>query len=270
MIQYDEIGNWSEIKLDIIKKYAKAYSTILSAQTNPRLCHIYIDAFAGSGINISNMTKDLVLGSPLNALNVIPPFREYNFIDLDKNKINELNRNVGKRKDVNIYEGDSNKILLEEIFPKVKYEDFRRALCIFDPYGMHYNWDVVYKAGEMGTIDIFLNFPIMAMNRNVLIKDQNKVSPEKISRMNKFWGDESWRDIAYVSTPLFDDIKRKVSNEKIVDGYKKRLRNIAGFKYVPSPIPMRNKSNAIIYYLFFASQKPVAKNIVKDIFKKYS
>jgi predicted nucleic acid-binding protein len=27
--------------------------------------------------------------------------------------------------------------------------------------------------------------------------------------------------------------------------------------------------NAVVYYLFFASQKPVAEDIVKDIFKKY-
>jgi hypothetical protein len=39
---YDEIGIWSEVKLDIIREYAVAYSTILSKQ---RLRHIYVDAF---------------------------------------------------------------------------------------------------------------------------------------------------------------------------------------------------------------------------------
>jgi len=33
---------------------------------------------------------------------------------------------------------------------------------------------------------------------------------------------------------------------------------------------MRNSNNAIVYYLYFASQKPIAAHIVKDIFKKYS
>jgi len=32
---------------------------------------------------------------------------------------------------------------------------------------------------------------------------------------------------------------------------------------------MRNKKGAVVYYLFFASQKPAAENIVKDIFQKY-
>jgi hypothetical protein len=32
---------------------------------------------------------------------------------------------------------------------------------------------------------------------------------------------------------------------------------------------MRNSSGAIVYYLFFASQKAVAAGIVRDIFRKY-
>ena len=34
--RYDEIGYWSEIKLDIIKEYAAAYSQILGSQKSPR------------------------------------------------------------------------------------------------------------------------------------------------------------------------------------------------------------------------------------------
>jgi three-Cys-motif partner protein len=76
--QFDEIGYWSEIKLDIIREYAKAYSTILSAQTALR--HIYIEAFAGAGVHLSRRTQDFVAGSPWNALNVKPPFSEYHLI----------------------------------------------------------------------------------------------------------------------------------------------------------------------------------------------
>ncbi len=31
-LKHDEVGYWSEIKLDIVKKYASAYSTILAKQ----------------------------------------------------------------------------------------------------------------------------------------------------------------------------------------------------------------------------------------------
>jgi hypothetical protein len=45
-MKIDEVGYWSELKLEIIRKYAVAYSTILTAQSR-RLEHHYIDAFAG-------------------------------------------------------------------------------------------------------------------------------------------------------------------------------------------------------------------------------
>ena len=63
---YDKIGYWSEIKLDIIRDYAKAYSGILHAQRS--LMHMYIDAFAGGGLHISKTSGGYVPGSPQNAL----------------------------------------------------------------------------------------------------------------------------------------------------------------------------------------------------------
>ena len=32
-LKIDEVGYWSEVKLDLVKKYAQAYSTILNKQT---------------------------------------------------------------------------------------------------------------------------------------------------------------------------------------------------------------------------------------------
>ncbi len=49
LLRYDEIGYWSEIKLDIIKEYASAYSRIISKQRRPKFYHLYIDGFAGAG-----------------------------------------------------------------------------------------------------------------------------------------------------------------------------------------------------------------------------
>jgi len=74
-LKLDEIGYWSEIKLDIIRDYAKAYSTILAAQVKPRFHHIYIDAFAGAGVHLSKTTGDEVEGSPVIAAKTQPPLR---------------------------------------------------------------------------------------------------------------------------------------------------------------------------------------------------
>jgi three-Cys-motif partner protein len=141
--QFDEIGLWSEIKLAIIREYAKAYSTILSAQTSRRFSHVYIDAFAGAGQHLSKSTHEVVPGSPWNALAVEPPFDELYLIDIKQEKIDSLRELIGDRGNVTLLQGDRNKILLRDVFPRVRYADYRRGLCVLDPYGLHLEWRTI-------------------------------------------------------------------------------------------------------------------------------
>jgi hypothetical protein len=48
MAQVDKIGPWSKVKLDILREYASAYTTILSKHPEIKR-FIYIGAFAGAG-----------------------------------------------------------------------------------------------------------------------------------------------------------------------------------------------------------------------------
>jgi three-Cys-motif partner protein len=272
-LRFDEIGYWSEVKLEIVRDYAREYSKILSAQTNPSLRHVYIDGFSGPGVHLAKSTGEFVPGSPLNALNIDPPFREVFLIDLDGDKIDHLHHIVGDRPHVHLYKGDCNVILLNEVFPKVQWNQYRRGLLLLDPYGLHLNWQVIATAGAMGTIDLFLNFPTMDMNRNALWKNPEKVNPDDVSRMTSFWGDESWRNVVYREDDqmrLFGapDFK-KVPNYEVADAFKSRLKEVAGFKYVREPLPMKNSKGAVVYSLFFASQKNVADEIMQYIFNKY-
>ena len=268
-VRLDEIGYWSEVKLDIIKEYAEAYSVIMNAQLNIQQ-YLYIDGFAGAGVHISKRTKEYLPGSPLNALNVEPPFKEFHFIDLDGGRADVLRKLCVDYSNVKVYEGDCNDLLLQKIFPLAKYSDYRRALCLLDPYGLHLKWEVVFKAGQMKSIEIFLNFPVMDMNMNVFRRKPQKVDKSQLARMNAFWGDESWRNVAYTKTKgLFGDMEEKATIEQVVKAYQNRLKEVAGFAYVPDPIPMRNSTGAILYYLFFASPKETGAKIVKDIFDKY-
>jgi len=265
-LKLDEIGEWSELKLDILKKYAGAYCTILKARN---LHPIYIDAFAGAGTHIRKRTGELVKGSPLNALEINPPFEELHLIDIDQNKVDELKRQTAGMKHVYVYSADANQILLDKVFPAIRYEDFRRALCILDPYGLHLNWSVITEAAKTGTIEIFLNFPTLDMNRNVLLWTPENASLEDIERMNAFWGDASWRDVAYSTSENLFGWPEKQPNDVIAEAFRERLERVAGFKYVPEPVRMRNSTSAILYYLFFAAQKETAENIVVDILDKY-
>lgn len=106
----DEIGPWSEIKLDILRDYGTPYSMLLKSHG---FHHGYIDAFSGAGLHVRKGGDEEVLGSPLVALGIQPPFDEYHFIDLDRKKIDFLKGQVGVRPDVTFYNADCNQVMLE-------------------------------------------------------------------------------------------------------------------------------------------------------------
>lgn len=265
-LEFDEIGYWSEVKLSILDDYAKPYNQILRSNG---LKTVYIDAFAGAGHHIAKGSGELVKGSPARALTVDPPFDFFHFVDMDHSRTEELARLSSMYSTAKIYHGDANVILPRDVFPEVQWKQYRRALCILDPYGLDLDWALIEAAGKSKTIEIFLNFPVMDMNRNVLWHDDQRVQAVQRERMTRFWGDESWYADAYSAENNLFGYPEKVSNDEVAAAFRKRLKDVAGFKSVPAPIPMRNSTGATVYYLFFAAHKPVAENIVTDIFNKY-
>jgi three-Cys-motif partner protein len=264
----DEVGYWTEIKLQILQEYAKAYAQVLANQKFIK--HVaYIDGFAGAGAHISKESGEVIEGSPARALAIQPRFTHYHIVEMNPSRVQRL-RSMGSEKDVSVYQGDCNEVLLKEVFPKCRYEDFRRGLCLLDPYALNPNWEVVETAGKMRSIEIFLNFMIMDANMNVLWSNPSTVPSDQAARMTKFWGDDSWRTAAYTTEPgLFGPMEEKAPNEAIVAAYRKRLKDIAGFKYVPEPLPMCNTRGAVVYYLFFASHNATGNKIAEHVFKKY-
>jgi three-Cys-motif partner protein len=269
--KFDEIGYWSELKLEIVEKYGAAYTSAFRNATN--LKKYYIDAFSGAGLHVSKRTKQQIEGSPARALKVRPPFDGFYFIDMDADKTAYLQKLCEDKSNVHIHTGDSNSYLTKELLPTIQYQRFNRALCLLDPYGLHLNWEVMQQAGQSKAVDMFLNFPVMDMNRNAIWRNPAQVPQEGIERMTRFWGDDSWKQIAYAENPQGDffaaaDLEKQ-PNAAIVAAFRDRLNEIAGFQFVPNPLPMKNSNKAVIYYLFFASPKPVAEKIIQGIFAKY-
>jgi putative tryptophan/tyrosine transport system substrate-binding protein len=100
----------------------------------------------------------------------------------------------------------------------------------------------------------------------ILINPSNPVSRTSLPDLQKAAAAISQSVTALAaSTP--DEIDRAFANG-LNSGIEALLVD-AGFEFVPEPLPMRNSNNAVVYYLFFASQKPVAKRIIEDIFAKH-
>jgi three-Cys-motif partner protein len=185
LFKFDEIGDWSEIKLDIVEKYGAAYAKILGAK---RFKKFYIDGFSGAGRHISRQTDKQIEGSPARALRISPPFDRYYFIDMNPQKTRYLQKLCDGRSDVSIHTGDCNAYLTTQLLPTIQYGDYKRALCLLDPYGLDLDWEVMLQAGQSKAIDMFLNFPVMDMNRNAIWRGPENARKDGIERMNRFWG----------------------------------------------------------------------------------
>jgi three-Cys-motif partner protein len=161
----EAIGLWTEIKLQIIREYAAAYTTILKDQPWCR-GYAYIDAFAGGGQFVSKNDRErLIIGSPLNALNIQNKFTEYHFVDIDPQKIESLKELTADRPEnntIHFHIGDANVKVTREILPHFQYNSFKRALCILDPYGVDIGWTTIAAIGKTKTMDVYLNFPLIS------------------------------------------------------------------------------------------------------------
>jgi three-Cys-motif partner protein len=269
-MKLDEIGIWSEIKLAILSEYGSAYTRLLKAKA---WCKglTYVDAFAGAGVHVSKATGKMIPGSPLNALYVQPPFDQIVLIDVDSEKIQSLQAICGADRRVEFQPGDCNNVLTSKVLPRLQFSSYWRALCVLDPYGIHgetLRWATVQQIAKAGTFDMFLNFPLMDINRNTLRKRLESAATPDIAAFTAFWGGEEWKPKMY-QEDLFGGLDKVGTNRTLALAFQERLRDVAGFKYVPEPILMKNAKGGELYYLFFASHQPVAQNIVEDIFNKY-
>lgn len=109
----DVVGYWTEMKLQILQEYAKAYSRVLNCQKSIK--HLaYIDGFAGAGAHISKGSGEVIHGSPARALSVKPRFTHYHFVEMDAVRAERL-RGIGDQKDVSVYHGDEEKAPNESV-----------------------------------------------------------------------------------------------------------------------------------------------------------
>ncbi|MBI5490940.1 MAG: hypothetical protein HY905_26645 [Deltaproteobacteria bacterium] len=100
------------------------------------------------------------------------------------------------------------------------------------------------------------------------------VDPADAERMTAFWGDDSWREVVYrparqVGFDFAGAEVEKAANAEVAEAFRQRLHEKAGFKRVPEPMPMRNSTGAVVYYLYFASQKDVAEKVAVGIFARH-
>lgn len=286
-------GEWTNDKLDRLRKYLCAYMTIFTK--NPKAQYfttIYVDAFAGTGHRVGSTesasrmatlpeavdpeAESFRKGSARIALEVEPPFRRFIFIERDAGRVGELEalRNAFQDKDVLIEQGDANAVL-QRWCRETNWKK-NRAVVFLDPYGMQVDWRTIEALAETKAVDLWLLFPLgVAVNR---LLTRAGPPPEEWSRaLTRIFGTENWEAVFYPKKQeetLFGPEEtqwRNVTPEAVGRFFLARLKSIF-VEVAPNPLPLMNSMNVPIYLLCFAAGNPKgagpAVKIAGDILKK--
>jgi len=255
-----EIGEWSEIKLKCIHNYLGAYSNILSRAGYKE--YYFIDGFASTGFCKSKQTSKTIRGSATLALTVNPPFSKYFFIELDDDKIKELEnlRPLFPKLNFEIFQGDCN---IEIVKVLQKIADNNPLLALLDPQAGDLYWDTIQKISKKNKAELLINFPFgMAINRYMPLEDGKDIDSEMREKLNKIFGVEVWE-------PIYRERKKGTitpsqAREKYLDIYLIGLKQL-GFKYYTVK-NLKNSKNVHIYYLIFATHHRKGLEKIKDNF----
>ncbi len=271
----DEIGRWSEQKLELLEKYLKAYSVVMNGQKTSWLKEYhYIDAFAGSVKPKMKDTGEYIAGSPLRALEATPPFDVYWFIELSPWRLQQLEnlRAQFPTRTMRIRQKDCNEVLRNEVVTELTYASKKRGLVFLDPYGLQVEWNTIKALAKARTLDIFVNFPLMGITR--LLKRDELPGKNALAILNRVMGSSDWIEQIYqpsLQMSFIDEgsISRDVMRaEWLARVYANQLDQL--FSFVSEPAIMTNTRNAALYALFLASHnKKAAKNIGNDIISGY-
>jgi three-Cys-motif partner protein len=188
-----EIGKWSEIKLKCIHSYLGAYSNILTRAGYKE--YYFIDGFASTGFCKSKQASKMIRGSATLALTVNPPFSKYFFIELDKNKIKELEKlkTLFPNLILEIFHGDCN-IEIDKVLQNIGNNT--PFIALLDPQAGDLYWETIQKISVKNKAELLVNFPFgMAINRYMPLVKGKAINSEMRNKLNKIFGTESWEDV---------------------------------------------------------------------------
>jgi three-Cys-motif partner protein len=271
-------ANWTEQKLECLKKYLKAYTTALK---NQNFETYYIDAFAGTGyreVKQEAKSNELLFpelaeeesqkfldGSARIALQLETPFSRYIFVEKSPEKCQELEALKQEHSTLS----DSIEIINREANEYIRElcnQDWigtnKRGVVFLDPFGMQVEWATIKAIADTKGMDLWLLFPLGIGVNRLLTKD-GEIPDSWKNILNNTFGTTDWESTFYKEpdtgqTSLFDvgkKVEKVVNCEGIAAFFIDRLKQV--FPGVAeNPLILRNKCNNPIYLFCFAVGNP--------------
>jgi three-Cys-motif partner protein len=282
-------GDWTQQKLLRVKSYLSAYTTALK---NTPFQFSYIDAFAGTGYREMKIEESQHLlfpdilghdveefhdGSARIALDTIPLFHDYYFIESDRKKCKELEKLKAEYPDkiIHIINMEANEWIKEYWCVKAEKDPFLRAVMFLDPFGMSVSWETIKAIAKTKAVDMWYLFPL-GVGVNRLLKKDGNVPDSWKRKLEDVFGNSDWEKIFYKKSEtlnLFgetDLIIKKSGFKEISDYFIERLSEVF-CDVSKTPYMLCNEKNNPLYMLCFACGNEkgckVALNIANHILK---
>ena len=271
-------GGWTSEKLERVRKYLAAYTTLMTGNERARFFQtIYVDAFAGTGYRLPKRNKTqealselipdperaaFLKGSARIALDVEPPFNQYVFIEKDTERFRQLQQLKtefpARAHRITIINQDATDYL-KQWCKQIDWQRWR-AVVFLDPYGMQIDWALLEALAETRAVDLWILFPLgQAVNR--LLTKREPPPEEWADSLTRMFGTSAWRQEFYpkqVQQTLFGEHEshpKDADFERIGKFFVKRLKTVfAGV--ADNPLPLRNSKNIPLFLLCFASANP--------------
>ena len=260
-------GAWAAVKLDYLRRYIDVFETSMRGKWNIRN---YIDLLSGPGKNRVRQSNEILLGSPLIALETRHPFTGFYFIDYDQANTDALRERCkasSLNNTVKIATGDCN-LLVDDVVQELKPDEHKSInLAFLDPEGLELHWITVEKLASIRRMDLIINYPQNGLSR-VMAKDY-KLGHSSL--VDLFFGTPAWRVI-------YANCKNKGKlglHRELIDLYKEQLCKL-GYKYVlrgdetggDEPLMINTQRKAPLYRLIFASKNQLGEEFWHKVTKR--
>jgi len=276
-------GDWTEEKLNMLRKYLAAYTKALK---NQPFHLMYIDAFAGTGyreLKIENSSmllfpelaeeeaQNFLKGSAGISLEISPPFDEYIFIEKSPQryaellKLKDLYPNLADR--IN-YENKGCNTFIQQLCRELDWNS-NRAVLFLDPFGMQVKWETMQAIASTKAIDVWVLFPL-GVGVNRLLKKDGNIPPGWRARLDMVFGTSDWYDRFYQELSrqgLFEErreVKKIGDFQSISDYYIERLQTIFA-SVAGKPKTFCNSKGNPLFQLHFAVGNPAAIKVAMRI-----
>lgn len=278
MVDHEFEGLSTDLKLSVVEKYLKAYTTALRG----KFANLwYIDAFAGTGyrtVKHSAVTGSMLgddtperveqrRGSAVIALETEPAFDRLIFIEKKPSHCTAIERLMAEypHRDITLDKSDAN----ISIQKNVAWSGWAstRAVMFLDPYGLSVDWATLVAISQTKAIDVWYLVSLSGLFRQATI-DPEKIDDHKRAALTRMLGTSEWEEAWYVEdsrTTLFGDKGLPRTTYRWADVSEmerfvgKRLETI--FAKVLPPLRLHNERGAPMFALFFAMSNPEPKAI---------